>query len=67
MVAQMQDKKETQAGNIEHDKECREFKKKIDALRLQVQELEKLGDNDNAKLLKDQLPGLEKQYAETCG
>ncbi len=67
MVAQMQEKKATQAGNIEHDRECADFKKRIDALRLQVEELEKLGDIDNANLLKDQLPGLEKQYAETCG
>ncbi|MEJ2187881.1 MAG: tetratricopeptide repeat protein [Acidobacteriota bacterium] len=67
MVSQMQDKKSKQADNIEHDRECAQFKKKIDALRLQVQELEKLGDNDNAKLLKEQLPGLEKQYTDTCG
>jgi len=67
MVAQMQDKKAKAAQNKQRDKECAEFKRKIDALRLQVEELQKLGDMDNAKLLQEQLPGLEKQYADTCG
>jgi len=67
MVAQMQDKQGKQAQNVKAREECAAFKKKIDALQLQVQELEKLGDMDNAKLLKEQLPSLQKQYAETCG
>ena len=67
MVAQMQDKQGKQAQNIKAREECASFKRKIDALRLQVEELEKLGDIDNANLLKEQLPGLERQYTETCG
>ena len=67
MVAQMQDKQGKQEQNVKAREECAAFKKKIDALNLQVQELEKLGDMDNAKLLKEQLPSLRKQYAETCG
>jgi tetratricopeptide (TPR) repeat protein len=67
MVAQMQDKQGKQAQNVKAREECAAFKKKIDALQLQVTELEKLGDMDNAKLLKEQLPSLEKQYVETCG
>ncbi len=67
MVAQMQDKQGKQAQNIKAREECASFKRKIDALRLQVEELEKLGDIDNANLLNEQLPGLERQYTETCG
>jgi tetratricopeptide (TPR) repeat protein len=67
MVAEMRVKQDSAAQNLQAQQECREFKRKIDALQLQVQELEKLGDMDNAKLLKDQLPSLERQYAETCG
>ena len=66
MVEEMRVKQDSAAQNLQAQQECREFKRKIDALQLQVQELEKLGDMDNAKLLKDQLPSLEKQYAETC-
>jgi tetratricopeptide (TPR) repeat protein len=67
MVAQMRDKQGKQAQNVKAREECAAFKRKIDALQLQVQELEKLGDMDNAKLLKDQLPSLERQYLDTCG
>ena len=67
MVAEMRVKQDSAAQNLQAQQECREFKRKIDALQLQVEELEKLGDMDNAKLLKDQLPILERQYAETCG
>jgi tetratricopeptide (TPR) repeat protein len=67
MVAQMRDKQGKQAQNVKAREECAAFKRKIDALQLQVQELEKLGDMDNAKLLKEQLPSLERQYTETCG
>jgi tetratricopeptide (TPR) repeat protein len=66
MVAQMRTKQESATQNAAADKECAEFKRKIDALRLQVTELEKLGDNDNAKLLQEQLPTLEKDYADRC-
>ncbi|MBD3873033.1 MAG: tetratricopeptide repeat protein [Acidobacteria bacterium] len=67
MVKEMIIKRDSAAQNLQAQQECREFKRKIDALNLQVQELEKLGDMDNAKLLKEQLPSLRKQYAETCG
>jgi len=67
MVAQMRDKQGKQRQNVKAREECAAFKRKIDALQLQVQELEKLGDMDNAKLLKEQLPSLERQYTETCG
>jgi tetratricopeptide (TPR) repeat protein len=67
MVRQMEDKKNAAAQNLQAQQECAEFKRKIDALRLQVDELEKLGDIENAKLLQEQLPGLEKQYRENCG
>jgi tetratricopeptide (TPR) repeat protein len=66
-VRDMQDKKSKQADNIAHERECAEFKRRIDALTLQVEELEKLGDIENAKLLQEQLPGLERQYRENCG
>jgi tetratricopeptide (TPR) repeat protein len=67
MVRQMEDKKGRAAQNLQAQQECREFKRKIDALKLQVNELEKLGDIDNAKLLQEQLPSLERQYRENCG
>jgi len=67
MVEEMRVKKDSVAQNLLAQQECREFKRKIDALQLQVRELEKLGDMENAKLLKDQLPSLERQYADTCG
>ncbi len=67
MVRQMEDKRDRAAQNLQAQQECSEFKRKIDALKLQVEELEKLGDIDNAKLLQEQLPGLEKQYNENCG
>jgi tetratricopeptide (TPR) repeat protein len=67
MVKEMIIKRDSANQNLKAQQECREFKRKIDALQLQVQELEKLGDMDNAKLLNEQLPSLERQYAETCG
>ena len=66
MVSQMKKKQESASQNAAADRECAEFKRKIDALKMQVTELEKLGDNDNAKLLQEQLPTLEKDYAERC-
>jgi tetratricopeptide (TPR) repeat protein len=65
-AAEMRNKSEAAAQNQQAVQECAEFKRKIDALKMQVSELEKLGDIDNAKLLQEQLPGLERQYAETC-
>ena len=65
-VAEMRTKQETAAQNRTADRECAEFKRKIEALKLQVSELQKLGDLDNAKLLEDQLPTLEKDYTERC-
>jgi len=66
MVRQMQDKKEKAAQNVAADRECAEFKRTIAALRLQVDELQKIGDNDSAQQLLEQLPALEKDYAERC-
>ena len=67
MAAEMRDKKDRAGQNRQAQQECSEFKRRIEALKLQVHELEKLGDIDNAKLLEEQLPGLEKQYTESCG
>ncbi len=67
MVREMQGKRDAAAQNLQAQQECAEFKRKIDALKLQVDELEKLGDIENARLLQEQLPGLEKQYNENCG
>jgi hypothetical protein len=62
----MKTKQDSASQNATADKECAEFKRKIDALRMQVTELEKLGDIENAKLLQEQLPTLEKDYADRC-
>jgi tetratricopeptide (TPR) repeat protein len=66
MVRQMEDKKGKAAQNVTAERECAEFKKTIAALRLQVDELQKIGDNDSAQQLLDQLPALEKDYSERC-
>ena len=66
-AAAMDAKIEAQAGNIEHEKQCREFKLKIDALALQAEEFEKLGDMESAKQISEQATMLQRQYAETCG
>ncbi len=65
-AAEMRTKNEAAAQNLQAQQECAEFKRKIDALKLQVAELEKLGDVNNARQLQEQLPPLERQYAETC-
>jgi hypothetical protein len=67
MIREMEGKRDAAAQNLQAQQECAEFKRRIDALKLQVEELQKLGDMENAKLLQDQLPGLEKQYRENCG
>jgi tetratricopeptide (TPR) repeat protein len=66
-AAAMDDKAEAQAGNIEHEKQCRDFKLKIDALSLQAEEFEKLGDMESARQIREQAVVLQKQYSETCG
>ena len=66
MVSEMVAKKDAAAQNKAADQECAEFKRTIAALRLQVEELQKIGDNDSAQQLLDQLPALEKDYAERC-
>ncbi len=65
-VTEMRAKQDSAANNLTADRECAEFKRKIDALKIQVSELQKLGDLDNAKLLQEQLPTLEKDYSERC-
>lgn len=65
-ASQMDQKEEAKAGNLEHDKACKDFKLKIDALAMQAQEFEKLGDMESARQMRDQLSVLQRQYAETC-
>jgi tetratricopeptide (TPR) repeat protein len=66
MEREMVAKKDAAAQNQAADAECAEFKRTIAALRLQVDELQKIGDNDSAQQLLDQLPALEKDYSERC-
>jgi len=63
----MNAKIEAQAGNLEHEKQCREFKLKIDALSLQAEEFEKLGDMESAKQIREQAVVLQREYTKTCG
>ncbi len=65
-VAAMDDKEAAKAGNLEHEKQCREFKNKIDALAMQAEEFEKLGDMESARQMREQLTVLQRQYSETC-
>ena len=65
-AAAMDNKKEAQAGNLKHEQDCREFKTKIDALAMQAEEFEKLGDMESARQMREQLSVLQRQYAETC-
>jgi excinuclease UvrABC helicase subunit UvrB len=66
MASQMDDKIAAADANAEHAAACREFKLKIDALELQAEEFEKLGDVESAKQMRDQLSVLQRQYRETC-
>jgi tetratricopeptide (TPR) repeat protein len=66
MEREMVAKKDAAAQNQAADAECAEFKRTIAALRLQVDELQKIGDNDSAQQLLEQLPALEKDYSERC-
>lgn len=65
-AAAMDEKEAAKAGNLEHEKQCREFKTKIDALAMQAEEFEKLGDMESARQMREQLTVLQRQYAETC-
>ncbi len=65
-VREMEGKRDKAAQNVAAERECADFKRKIDALRLQVDELQKIGDNDSAQQLLEQLPALEKDYSERC-
>lgn len=65
-AAAMDAKADAQAGNLEHEKSCREFKNKIDALAMQAEEFEKLGDMESARQMREQLTVLQRQYSETC-
>jgi tetratricopeptide (TPR) repeat protein len=65
-AGQMDDKEAAKAGNLEHEQACKEFKLKIDALAMQAEEFEKLGDMESARQMREQLTVLRRQYAETC-
>jgi tetratricopeptide (TPR) repeat protein len=65
-AAAMDDKIAAQGENEKFAQECREFKTKIDALAMQAEEFEKLGDIESARQMREQLTVLQRQYAETC-
>ncbi len=65
-AAAMDDKAAAQAGNEEHAQACKDFKLKIDALAMQAEEFEKLGDMESANQMREQLAVLQRQYSETC-
>ncbi len=65
-AAAMDAKADAQAGNLQHERDCREFKTKIDALAMQAEEFEKLGDMESARQMREQLTVLQRQYTETC-
>ncbi len=60
MVAEMQQKAELNAQNLQADQERKEFERKLQALELQIQELEKLGEVEQANELRKQLEQLRK-------
>ncbi len=62
----MDEKITAQGENEKFAAECREFKTKIDALAMQAEEFEKLGDMESARQMREQLTVLQKQYSETC-
>lgn len=66
-AAAMDEKQAAEDANADHARQCRDFKLKIDALALQAEEFEKLGDMESANQMREQLSVLRKQYAETCG
>ena len=59
-MKEMQANLKKQKHNLAADQEQREFARKIKALLLQAQELEKLGQVDEAKALRDQVRELQK-------
>ena len=63
----MDAKIEAAKGNEEHERACREFKLKIDALVLQAEEFEKLGDMGSAEQIREQATVLQADYRKTCG
>jgi len=65
-AAAMDEKIAAQGENEKFAAECREFKTKIDALAMQAEEFEKLGDMESARQMREQLTVLQRQYAETC-
>ena len=58
--AEMEQKADTQAQNLEADKEKAEFARKLKALELQIQELEAIGEMEEANDLREQLDELKK-------
>ncbi|MCP4902690.1 MAG: tetratricopeptide repeat protein [bacterium] len=63
-VQQMVTKKEQQANNRAADAERARFRQQVNALRQQIQELEKLGESEEVKMLREQLTELEKALRE---
>lgn len=66
MANQMREKQDAAAQNKAADQECAEFKRTIDGLQMQATELEKIGDLAGAEQVREQLPALEKDYADRC-
>jgi tetratricopeptide (TPR) repeat protein len=62
-VAEMREKKEQADQNRQASAEEAEFRRKVRALRVQIQELEKLGESEELRQLRDQLTELEKTLA----
>ncbi len=60
MVAQMRDKAEKAEQNLEAQREQEEFRRKLQALEMQIAELEKLGEVEQANQLREQLAELKK-------
>jgi tetratricopeptide (TPR) repeat protein len=59
-VAEMQQKAETQAQNVQAEAEQAEFRRRLAALELQIQELEAIGEMEEANELRKQLEELKK-------
>jgi tetratricopeptide (TPR) repeat protein len=58
-VAEMRDAKEKQAQNLQAEEERQKFIRQVEALRKQIEELEKLGQMEDVKVLREQLADLE--------
>jgi tetratricopeptide (TPR) repeat protein len=63
-VAEIQEKKKLQDQNLEAQKEKEQFIAQVTALRRQIEELEKLGQMDDVRMLREQLADLEKALRE---